>query len=283
MWMETCLNSQVRGISQVAYPGHSLAAGPLSGIDSTRCWKHSSDIVVNIDMIASRNCCRFFGCTSMMQISCSTTFQRCCIGFRSGDCGGHWSTVNSMSCSRNQSEIISALDMACYPAESNHQKMSTLWSPKGWSGRLWHLNDARLVLRGPQCGKKISLTPLHHHQPETFIQGRMDPYLYVVYAKFWPYHLNVSAEIQTHQTRQCFCFFFVQFWWARVNYSLSFLFLADRSGSQCVVIIWVTVAFLSSWNGLAILVWPLASTRHFCPENCCSLDIFSFRTILCEH
>ncbi len=38
-----------------------------------------------------------------MRISCSTTSQKCSIGLRSGDCGGHLSKVNSLSCSRNQS------------------------------------------------------------------------------------------------------------------------------------------------------------------------------------
>ncbi len=60
-------------------------------------------------MIASHSCCRFVGCTSMMWISRSTTSQRCSIGLRSGDCGGHLSKVNSSSCSRNQSEMIWAL------------------------------------------------------------------------------------------------------------------------------------------------------------------------------
>ncbi len=81
----------------------------LRGIDSTRCWKHSSEMLVNIDMIASRSCCRFVGWISMMWISRSTTSQRCSIGLRSGDCGGHLSKVNSLSCSRNQSEMIWAL------------------------------------------------------------------------------------------------------------------------------------------------------------------------------
>jgi len=31
---------------------------------------------------------------------------RCSIGLRSGDCGGHFSTLNSLSCSRNQFEMI---------------------------------------------------------------------------------------------------------------------------------------------------------------------------------
>ncbi len=81
----------------------------LRGIDSTRYWKHSSEILVHIDIIASSSCCRFVGCTSMMRISCSTTSQRCSIWLRSGDCRGHLSKVNSLSCSRNQSEAWNTL------------------------------------------------------------------------------------------------------------------------------------------------------------------------------
>ncbi len=78
----------------------------IRGIDSTRCWKHYSKILVHIDMIASLSCCRIVVCTSMMRISHSTTSQRCSIVLRSGDSGGHLSEVNSLSCSRNQSEMI---------------------------------------------------------------------------------------------------------------------------------------------------------------------------------
>ncbi len=78
----------------------------LCGIDSTMCWKHSSEILVDIDAVAAK----FVGCTSMMRISCYTTSQRCSIGLRSGDCGGHLTKVNSFSCSRNQSEMT---EMSC--------------------------------------------------------------------------------------------------------------------------------------------------------------------------
>ncbi len=94
----------------------------LRGIDSTRCWKHSSEILVHIVMIASHSCCRFVVCTSMMWISRSTTSQRCSIGLRSGDCGGHLSKVNSLSCSRNQSEMIWSL-WRCIILLEVHQKM----------------------------------------------------------------------------------------------------------------------------------------------------------------
>ncbi len=73
-----------------------------------------------------------------------------------------------------------------------------------YSGKLWHLKDSQLVLRDPKCAKNISPTPLHHHQPELLKQGRMDACFHVLYAKFCPYHLNVAAEIETHQTRQRF-------------------------------------------------------------------------------
>lgn len=38
-------------------------------------------------------------CTSMMQISHSTTSQRCSVWLRSADCGGYLSTVNPYECS----------------------------------------------------------------------------------------------------------------------------------------------------------------------------------------
>ncbi len=108
----------------------------------------------------------------------------------------------------------------------SHKGMSI--GQQQYSGRLWSLNNAQLVLRGPKCVKKISPTPLHlHHQPEPLRQGRMDPCFHVLYAKFWPCHLNVAAEIETHHRRQRFSNLVLSnFWWACANCSLSFLFLA---------------------------------------------------------
>ncbi len=58
--------------------------------------------------------------------------------------------------------------------------------------------------KGPKvCQENIPHT-LHHHQPEPLRQGRINPCFHVLYAKFWPFHLNVAAEIETHQTRQHF-------------------------------------------------------------------------------
>ncbi len=107
-------------------------ASILCGIDSTRCWKHSSEMLVHIDMIASHSCCRFVVCTSMMWISRSTTYQRCSIGLRSGDCGDHLSKVNSLSCSRNQSEMIWALWRGALSCWKYIRRWYTVFI-KGWT------------------------------------------------------------------------------------------------------------------------------------------------------
>ncbi len=90
----------------------------LRGIDSTKCWKHSSEIL---------------DWKNMMWISRSTTSQRCSIGLRSGDCGGHLSKVNSLSCSRNQSEMIWALwhgALSCWKYSSEDGYTVVI---KGWT------------------------------------------------------------------------------------------------------------------------------------------------------
>lgn len=81
----------------------------------------------------------------------------------------------------------------------------------------------------------------------------------------------------------------IRFWFSSLQLSsfhctLTFLFLADRSGTQpqgsvCCsdalsVIIWVIVAFLGAPTNPALRIWPLSSTRRFCLQHCCSLDVF---------
>ncbi len=65
----------------------------------------------------------------MMQISRSTTSQRCSIGLRSGDYGGHLSKVNSLSCSRNQSEMIWAILSLAHLAPTTIPCSKSLKSP----------------------------------------------------------------------------------------------------------------------------------------------------------
>ncbi len=141
-------------------------------------------------MIASHSCCRFVVCTSMMWISRSTTSQRCSIGLRSADCGGHLSKVNSLSCSRNQSEMIWALwhgSLSCW-------KYIRRWYTvviKGWTWSATILRSAVAFKRcsigtqGPKvCQENIPHTLHHHHKPEPLRQGRMDPCFHDLYAKF---------------------------------------------------------------------------------------------------
>lgn len=102
------------------------------------------------------------------------------------------------------------------------------YSPNGhgqqlYSGRLWHLNDAQLLLRKKMRPMLLNI----HQQSEPLMQGGMDGYFHVVYSKFWPHHSNVeTAEIETHST-------VVQFWCSYANCSLIFLFWADRRDTRC--------------------------------------------------
>ena len=58
----------------------------------------------------------FVSCTLMLPVSCSTTST----GFTSGDCGGNWSLLNSLSWSWNQFETFT---LWYFPAGSNHWKI----------------------------------------------------------------------------------------------------------------------------------------------------------------
>lgn len=44
----------------------------LRGLDSTKCRKLSSAVLIHIDVIASRGCCGFVGCTSIMWLSATS-------------------------------------------------------------------------------------------------------------------------------------------------------------------------------------------------------------------
>ncbi len=142
----------------------------------------------------------------------------------------------------------------------------------------------------------------HHHQPEPLRQDRMDPCFQVLYAKFWPYHLNVAAEIETHQTRQRFYNLLLSSFgesvWIVVSVSCSYLTGAtpgvvfcccspSSSGFDVLCVqrwysahlgcnewLFELLVFRSFLTSLPILLWPLTSTRHFCPHNCRSYFLF---------
>ncbi len=139
--------------------------------------EHSSEILVHIDMIASRSSCRFVGCTSMTQISHSTTSQRCSIGLRSGYCGGHLSKVNSLSCSRNQSEMIWALWHGALSCWKYIRRWYTVVI-KGWTWSATILRKAvafkrcSIGTKGPKvCHENI---PPHHYTTTTTSLNRWD-------------------------------------------------------------------------------------------------------------
>lgn len=75
------------------------AASILHCTVSIRSWKHFSKILLRIDNVVSNSCFGFVGCTSLMWISRSATFQGCSAGWRSGDSGGYLSTMNSLTSS----------------------------------------------------------------------------------------------------------------------------------------------------------------------------------------
>lgn len=82
----------------------------------------------------------------------------------------------------------------------------------------------------PKCAKEISPKQSHHEeQPEQLIKGRMDPCFYVVYTSFSPYHVNAATEIETQIHNNSLI---VQFWCVHGNFSISFMFLADRLSSS---------------------------------------------------
>ncbi len=153
--------------------------------------------------------------------------------------------------------------------------------------------------KGPKvCQENIphTITP---PPPAWTVETRQDPCFHVLYAKFWPYHLNVAAEIETHQTRQCFYNLLLSnfgdpvwivpvFSWQERHPVWSSAVVAHLlQGSMCCAFrddilhsLVVTSDYLS-YCCLSIIFnpsahFPLTSTRHFRPHNCRSLDIFFF-------
>ncbi len=135
--------------------------------------------------------------------------------------------------------------------------------------------------------------PPHHYTTTSLNRWVKDPCFHVLYVKFWPYHLNVAAEIKTHQTRQRFSNLLLSNFGEPVRIVAS---VSDRSSTRCGLLLQgsmccafrdgilhtlvVTSGYLS-YCCLSIISnqsahSPLTSTRHFHPHNCRSLDIFSF-------
>ncbi len=103
-----------------------------------------------------------------------------------------------------------------------------------YSGWLWHLNNAQLVLRGPKCAKKNTFTPLAAAWTADARQnGSMLPcylcQILTLLSKGCSRNWDSSDQVTFFQSS------IVRYWWVHANCNLSFLFLADRSGTYCVV------------------------------------------------
>ncbi len=122
----------------------------------------------------------------------------------------------------------------------------------------------------------------------------------VLYTKVWPYHLNVAAEIKTHQTRQCFPIFYcpilvslcelkfpVLSWQERhpewssaagAHLLQGLTCCAFRDGILHTLVVtsgyfsYCCTSIISNQSAYS----PLTSTRYFHSHNCRSPDIFSF-------
>lgn len=90
----------------VGLPCDLTTALILNAINYVRCWKHSSESLVYVGMITLCSRCRFVHCMSMMPISCSALSQKCSIGSGCSVCGRCSCTENSVSCSRNQFNVV---------------------------------------------------------------------------------------------------------------------------------------------------------------------------------
>lgn len=75
--------------------------------------------------------------------------------------GAHWSTVDSLPCSRNQFEMsLSFVTWHFSLFKAGIRRWVHCAHKKIYSGRLWYLNGAQLVWWG---AKKLFATSLNHH------------------------------------------------------------------------------------------------------------------------
>ncbi len=91
---------------------------------------------------------------------------------------------------------------------------------------------------GSKCAKKISTAPLHHHhQPEPLRQGRSLRQILTLPSECCSRNQDSSDQATFFQST------IVQFLWACVNCILRVLFLADRSGTRCGLLLLEPICF----------------------------------------
>lgn len=77
------------------------------------------------------------------------------------------------------------------------------WVHGGHKAMIW--SAAILRQSCSQLVPKVCQQHILHQQPESLIQARVDPSFHVVWIRFWPYRLNVTAETVAHRASQHFC------------------------------------------------------------------------------
>lgn len=130
---------------------------------------------------------------------------------------------------KKQSEVTGVLCQGCVTCQKRPSvsvcTVLIIWLySQQCLGRLWYLNGACLVLRRPKCAEKIYPMPLHHQQPEPLIQNMRDPCFHIVKAQILT---AIHMEIRNPD----------------LNYSLSYLFLADWSDTQCDLLLLQPICF----------------------------------------
>lgn len=140
------------------------------------------------------------------------------IHYWSNDCSGHWSTVNSLSCSwKVWFRWFQFHDIMCATRRWAHW---SLWDKYGQCTRL-----VQLLLRGP---KKISHTTsswsINKKQYGSTLSCCLQQLVTLP---------NVTTENEDSSLATFFQTSTVQLWWVLANCRLSFLFLADKNYTQC--------------------------------------------------
>lgn len=93
------------------------------------------------------------------------------------------------------------------------------------------------MFRVPKGDKKMLHKPPENHWCKA---GS----IHVAYTKFWPDPTIKVHSRNRNWTTQCFSqSSYVQFWWPYVNRSLSFLFLPDKIGNWCGLLLLQSICF----------------------------------------